>query len=163
MSEYSTIRYEAKDGIARLTLNRPERLNGMTNRMVIETGEADLVCLAPDRRTIVVVEVKTRVVVQGRDAPMYAPEVNVDHRKRLKLAQVTRSLVRRRAGDARLELEGGNLAERCEGKRPKHAPQIDGRLPIDFHTSRGRISISADCKACSGAEASHTAAGDILE
>src|SRR5262245_26783899 len=37
---YETIRYEVADGIGRLTLNRPERLNGMTNRMVIETGRA---------------------------------------------------------------------------------------------------------------------------
>ena len=41
MSEYETILYEVgADGIARLTLNRPERLNGMTNRMVIETHRA---------------------------------------------------------------------------------------------------------------------------
>src|SRR6516162_10903938 len=40
MSAYSTILCEVAGGIARLTLNRPERLNGMTNRMVIETGDA---------------------------------------------------------------------------------------------------------------------------
>ncbi len=40
MSEYKTILYEVKDGIARITLNRPERLNGMTNRMVVETHDA---------------------------------------------------------------------------------------------------------------------------
>ena len=32
-----TIIFEAADGIGRLTLNRPERLNGMTNRMLVET------------------------------------------------------------------------------------------------------------------------------
>lgn len=36
---YATIRFEAQDGIGRLTLNRPERMNGMTNRMLVETHD----------------------------------------------------------------------------------------------------------------------------
>jgi 2-(1,2-epoxy-1,2-dihydrophenyl)acetyl-CoA isomerase len=40
MSSYDTIRYEASGGLARLTLNRPEQRNGITNRMVRETHEA---------------------------------------------------------------------------------------------------------------------------
>ena len=40
MSQYETIRYEVDGGIARLTLNRPDRLNGMTNQMVRETYDA---------------------------------------------------------------------------------------------------------------------------
>ncbi len=39
MSDYSTILYEVKDGLATLTLNRPESRNGMTNRMLRETYE----------------------------------------------------------------------------------------------------------------------------
>ena len=47
MSEYETIVY-AKDGpVATLTMNRPERMNSMTNRMVLETGRA-LVAAAED-------------------------------------------------------------------------------------------------------------------
>jgi 2-(1,2-epoxy-1,2-dihydrophenyl)acetyl-CoA isomerase len=42
METYRTIRYEAADGIGRLTLDRPERLNGMTNGMLQEAYE----CLA---------------------------------------------------------------------------------------------------------------------
>jgi 2-(1,2-epoxy-1,2-dihydrophenyl)acetyl-CoA isomerase len=34
-----TIRFEAEDGVGWLTLDRPERMNGMTNRMLIETWE----------------------------------------------------------------------------------------------------------------------------
>jgi 2-(1,2-epoxy-1,2-dihydrophenyl)acetyl-CoA isomerase len=37
MTAYETIRFEASDRIGWLTLDRPERMNAMTNRMVIET------------------------------------------------------------------------------------------------------------------------------
>ncbi|MCZ6658315.1 MAG: enoyl-CoA hydratase-related protein, partial [Gammaproteobacteria bacterium] len=36
---YETILFEASDGIGRLVLNRPERMNGMTNRMLVETHD----------------------------------------------------------------------------------------------------------------------------
>jgi len=36
---YETILFEALDGIGRLTLNRPDRMNGMTNRMLVETHD----------------------------------------------------------------------------------------------------------------------------
>jgi 2-(1,2-epoxy-1,2-dihydrophenyl)acetyl-CoA isomerase len=40
VSEYETITY-VKDGpVATLTMNRPDRMNAMTNRMVLETGRA---------------------------------------------------------------------------------------------------------------------------
>lgn len=58
----------------------------------LRVGEADLVCLAPDGRTIVVVEVKTRR--PGAGASGIPPEASVHHRKRRKLLAVTRSLVR---------------------------------------------------------------------
>jgi 2-(1,2-epoxy-1,2-dihydrophenyl)acetyl-CoA isomerase len=37
---FETIIYEKAGPVARLTMNRPERLNGMTNRMLIETRKA---------------------------------------------------------------------------------------------------------------------------
>jgi 2-(1,2-epoxy-1,2-dihydrophenyl)acetyl-CoA isomerase len=40
MTAHETLLYEAKDGVGTLTLNRPERLNAMTNRMVRETTSA---------------------------------------------------------------------------------------------------------------------------
>jgi len=39
MAELQTLRYEVADGLARLTLDRPEAMNGMTNRMVREARE----------------------------------------------------------------------------------------------------------------------------
>jgi 2-(1,2-epoxy-1,2-dihydrophenyl)acetyl-CoA isomerase len=40
MGDYHTLRYEAADGIGTLTLARPERLNAMTNAMVVEACDA---------------------------------------------------------------------------------------------------------------------------
>lgn len=40
MGDYQTIIYEREGGVARLTLNRPESRNGMTNRMLRETYDA---------------------------------------------------------------------------------------------------------------------------
>lgn len=40
MANYSTIRYELDNGVATLTMDRPQARNGMTNRMLRETYEA---------------------------------------------------------------------------------------------------------------------------
>jgi 2-(1,2-epoxy-1,2-dihydrophenyl)acetyl-CoA isomerase len=39
-THFETVIYEKVGPVARLTMNRPERLNGMTNRMLIETRKA---------------------------------------------------------------------------------------------------------------------------
>lgn len=39
MANYETIRYEARDGVATLTIDRPEAMNGMTTKMLRETWE----------------------------------------------------------------------------------------------------------------------------
>ncbi|MBX3357141.1 MAG: YraN family protein [Phycisphaeraceae bacterium] len=56
----------------------------------VPMGEADIVCVAPDRRTIVVVEVKTRRTIPGRIQP--PPEANIHAHKRRKLLSVARHL-----------------------------------------------------------------------
>ena len=48
--DFETLRYEVSDGLARLTLDRPEHMNGMTNRMVREAHDA-LELAAADRRS----------------------------------------------------------------------------------------------------------------
>ena len=40
MTAFETLRYEVADGLARLTLARPDAMNGMTNQMVREATEA---------------------------------------------------------------------------------------------------------------------------
>jgi Holliday junction resolvase-like predicted endonuclease len=62
----------------------------------LRVGEADLVCLAPDRSTLVVVEVKTRLRGTARSVlgETVAPEASVHEHKRRKLMAVARGLVR---------------------------------------------------------------------
>ena len=53
-SRYQTILYEKTGAIATLTMNRPERMNGMTNRMVSETTRAlDAAAADPEVRVLV--------------------------------------------------------------------------------------------------------------
>lgn len=65
------------------------------------TGELDLVCLDPDRRTIVVVEVKTRTLREGETRATYAPELAVNPAKQRKLVSATRELMRSRRWSGR--------------------------------------------------------------
>lgn len=59
-------------------------------------GEADLVCEAPDHRTIVLVEVKARrrIAGQPQQSAEMAPEASVTAVKRQKLVAIARTLAR---------------------------------------------------------------------
>ena len=58
-------------------------------------GEIDLVCLAPDRATVVFVEVKTRRVRDGGGVAQ-RPETSVGARKQEKLRRLAREVARKR-------------------------------------------------------------------
>ncbi len=62
----------------------------------VRGGEADLIFVAPDRRTIVFVEVKTRLAHESTGRPFYDPEVNIDARKRTAMLRAARAIARRR-------------------------------------------------------------------
>lgn len=69
---FETILYEKSGAIATLTMNRPDRLNGMTNRMLRETGEA-LAAAAEDRELrILVLTGAGRGFCPGADIQMVA-------------------------------------------------------------------------------------------
>ncbi|HEY2814609.1 MAG TPA: enoyl-CoA hydratase-related protein [Acidimicrobiales bacterium] len=54
MTEFETLRYEVDGGLARLTLDRPDAMNGMTNRMVREATDAlQLAAADPSVRVLV--------------------------------------------------------------------------------------------------------------
>jgi len=51
---YETLLFEARDGVGRLVLNRPERLNGITNRMMVEVYDClETVAQRADIRVLV--------------------------------------------------------------------------------------------------------------
>jgi Holliday junction resolvase-like predicted endonuclease len=58
----------------------------LRRNLVLTPGEADLVCLAPDRRTLVIVEVKSRRRDDGDAAP--PPEAAITKKKRATLLRV---------------------------------------------------------------------------
>jgi 2-(1,2-epoxy-1,2-dihydrophenyl)acetyl-CoA isomerase len=72
-SKYQTIRYEKSGPVARLTMSRPDRMNAMTNRMLIETRRA-LAAAAEDRelRVLVLSGEGDRGFCPGADLQMVA-------------------------------------------------------------------------------------------
>jgi len=60
----------------------------LARNLRVPAGEADLICAAPDRRTIVLVEVKTR---SSADAAF--PEANVNRSKQRQITRVARAYV----------------------------------------------------------------------
>ncbi len=71
-----------------------KRYRILNRNLTTPVGEADLVCLAPDGKTIVIVEVKARRMT-GSD-PAFAPEVAVGGRKQRKLQVVTQVIAKRK-------------------------------------------------------------------
>lgn len=54
LPDFETLRYEVAGGLARLTLDRPDAMNGITNRMVREASDAlDLAAADPSVRVLV--------------------------------------------------------------------------------------------------------------
>jgi putative endonuclease len=71
-----------------------KRFKVLARNVRVSFGEADLLCLAPDRRTLVVVEVKARRVQAPDERPYLPPEASITQEKRRKLASVVTHLRR---------------------------------------------------------------------
>ena len=68
MSEYTTIRYDVSEGLATLTINRPEHFNGMTTLMLQETYDALMAAAAdPSIRVLVLTGAGDRAFCPGAD------------------------------------------------------------------------------------------------
>ena len=78
-ASYETILYERNGPIATLTMNRPDRLNGMTNRMLLETGRA-LAAAAEDKNLrVLVLTGAGRAFCPGADLQRVAGGDREDH------------------------------------------------------------------------------------
>jgi len=67
VAEFETLRYEVAGGLARLTLDRPENMNGMTNRMVREARDALEVAAGDASIRVLVLTGEGRAFCPGAD------------------------------------------------------------------------------------------------
>lgn len=70
MTDFETLRYEVDGGLARLTLDRPDAMNGMTNRMVRE---------ARDALELVAADASVRVLVLTGEGRAFCPGADLNH------------------------------------------------------------------------------------
>src|SRR5947208_6374133 len=66
-TDFETLRYEVSDGLARLTLDRPESMNGMTNRMVREARDVLELARADPSVRVLVLTGEGRAFCPGAD------------------------------------------------------------------------------------------------
>jgi len=108
--------------------------------VVVRGGEADLVCLAPDGLTIVVVEVKTRRpgLAESAQGANVAPEASIHAWKRKKLLDVSRTLAKANGWHGRPVRIDVVAVEWQEGHRPplvRHYPDV---MVAETAAGRGR-------------------------
>ena len=70
MTTFETLRYEVDGGLARLTLNRPDAMNGMTNQMVRE---------ARDALDLAASDASIRVLVLTGEGRAFCPGADLNH------------------------------------------------------------------------------------
>ncbi|MBN8644965.1 MAG: YraN family protein [Planctomycetes bacterium] len=96
----------------------------------LRPGEVDLLMLAPDGRTLVIVEVKTKAVAPSSETrPAPPPEASVHAHKRDKLLQLRASLSRSRryrGMPIRIDVVGVDWAERGEPMIRHHPDAVRG-------------------------------------
>lgn len=109
---------------ARWLRRRGYRILGRNVRTGI--GEADIVCLAPDRETLVIVEVKTREANRGGQPE---PEASVGAAKRRKLRQVA-GLIAKKPGlenrPVRIDVIGIDVPRRGSPEIRHHESAVRG-------------------------------------
>lgn len=78
MSDYSAIRYEVSEGLATLTINRPDNFNGMTNRMLLEAYDALSAAASDPAIKVLVLTGEGKAFCPGADLNAATSEGNRD-------------------------------------------------------------------------------------
>lgn len=100
MSEYETIRYEVDDGILRLVLNRPDRMNAFTVSMCEELQDAYRRASDDDAVRAIVVTGEGKAFCAGMDLGVGGNVFGLDERQRPTLADLA-------TADVAPEIENG--------------------------------------------------------
>jgi 2-(1,2-epoxy-1,2-dihydrophenyl)acetyl-CoA isomerase len=72
VTRFETLRYEVDGGLARLTLDRPDAMNGMTNRMVREARDALELAASDSSVRVLVLTGEGRAFCPGADLKHFA-------------------------------------------------------------------------------------------
>ncbi len=72
MADFETLRYEVDGGLCRLTLDRPEHMNGMTNRMIREARDALELAAADSSIRVLVLTGSGKAFCPGADLKHFA-------------------------------------------------------------------------------------------
>jgi putative endonuclease len=105
---------------------RKHRYRVIGRNVHVGVGEADIVCLAPDRRTLVIVEVKSRRLGE-RDQPM--PEASVGAHKQRKLRLVAQAIAKSSGMEdrpLRIDVIGVDLPARGRAVVRHHESAVGG-------------------------------------
>ena len=105
---------------------RKNRFRVIGRNVSAGVGEADIVCIAPDKRTLVIVEVKTRRI-SDRDQP--PPEASVGAQKQHKLRLVAKAIAKRPGFDdrpVRIDVVGVDLPVRGKPVVRHHPSAVSG-------------------------------------
>jgi enoyl-CoA hydratase/carnithine racemase len=114
MPDSAAVEYELRDGIARVRLNRPHKLNAVTPRLVEELCRA-LDAAARDEAGAVVLSGRGRAFCAGHDLRHEEPPVDeAEERRRLQRLQDVTRKIRRMPGAVVAAVHGYALGAGCE-------------------------------------------------
>src|ERR1051325_11656804 len=98
--DYQTILFEIRDGVAFVTVNRPDKLNALNDRVMLELGGAgERIATEPEIRGAIVTGAGPKAFVAGDDIGDLAKQGPFDGKARAQKGQaVLRRLGERRQG-----------------------------------------------------------------
>lgn len=115
MANYNTIILEHENGIARLTLNRPDRLNALNREMILELGKAlDEIESAADLRVLVITGAGRAFCAGGDITELSAVGISVEAtQKRLHMSHAIAARIKRIKQPIIMAINGDAIGGGC--------------------------------------------------